>query len=303
VNADRPQISEPMQKQLIAPLLASIAPRAVGQGGFAELPGGESRVDASAWTILALRAGGGEPHLVEKARASLAAGQLGDGRVSLGPQHPEAFWPTSLAILAWHQAPAHAQAQTRAVQFLLQTSGRHGPRPADAPFTHDSNLQGWPWIAETSAWVEPTALAMIALRVAGLGEHARVQEGARLLLDRQLPHGGWNCGNTVVFGQELQPYPESTGLALNALQGAVPREHLARSLSYLQTRIRELRTPLALGWGLLGLGAWGERPGAASFWLSHCLQRQNRYTPYNTSSLALLLVASQAAAGLESVFS
>ena len=49
-----------------------------------------------------------------------------------------------------------------------------------------------------------------------------------MMLDRQLPHGGWNYGNTYVFGRELRPMPESTGAALTGLAGQV--EVRSRSL-------------------------------------------------------------------------
>ena len=89
----------------------------------------------------------------------------------------------------------------------------------------------------------PTSLAIIALRVAGLGDHERVQEAKRLLLDRQLPDGGWNYGNTKVFGQELHPMPETTGVALSALSGSVSREEITVSLKYLKIRVTQVRTP------------------------------------------------------------
>ena len=38
-----------------------------------------------------------------------------------------------------------------------------------------------------------------------------------MIIDRALPHGGWNYGNKVVFGHELRPQPGPTGMALLAL--------------------------------------------------------------------------------------
>ena len=45
-----------------------------------------------------------------------------------------------------------------------------------------------PGSSGTHSWVEPTALAVLALRREGLGSHARVQEGVRLLRDRAHRH-------------------------------------------------------------------------------------------------------------------
>jgi len=292
-----------MQDQLAAAYWGIIRTRVSDpQGGFASQAGGGYRADATAWAAVALAAVALGPDLLQTARARLAAAQLADGRVSLSPQHPEAFWPTSLAIFAWHQAADYGEAQARARRFLLATTGHHWRRQPDDPYEHDPSLQGWPWIAATHSWVEPTALAILALRITGDGEHERVKEGARLLLDRQLPGGGWNYGNTRIFGRELFPFPESTGLALNALKGLAPQEQIQKSLNYLKSRLQEVRTPLALGWGLMGLASWGEKPAGAQAWISECLERQKRYGPYDTASLSLLLVASRAPQGLESVF-
>jgi len=112
-----------------------------------------------------------------------------------------------------------------------------------------------------------------------------------MLLDRQLPHGGWNYGNTLVFGQELRPIPESTGIALAALAGRAPRERVERSLEFLEARVQKLRTPLALGWSLLGLGAWGERLAEYRKWVLESLRLQDKYGTYDTAPLSILMLA------------
>jgi hypothetical protein len=129
-----------------------------------------------------------------------------------------------------------------------------------------------------------------------------VKEAKEMLLDRQLPQGGWNYGNTTVFGQELRPMPESTGLALNALAGSVSRQHVEQSLQYLKTRFATLKTPRSLAWSLMGLGAWKERPEHAASYLAACLSRERRYGGYDTASLALLLLSYRAHGGLLGIF-
>ncbi|MEW6660563.1 MAG: hypothetical protein AB1424_18130 [Thermodesulfobacteriota bacterium] len=264
-------------------------------------PRGEYRPDATCWAILALLDDPASQRLVKQARARLAESQLPDGRVCLSPDHPEAYWPTALTVFAWHRSPEFQKNLALAVHFLITSSGKHWPRTADASVAHDTGIQGWSWIAGTHSWVEPTGLAMMALRIAGYGEHARVREGARLVLDRQLPHGGWNYGNTLVFGQELRPMPLSTGMALNALKNATPRETVQVSLDYLQKKVASLHTPQSLGWSLLGLGAWQARPVQAQQLLSECLHSQERYGGYDTSSLALMLLAGKLTGGLEDI--
>lgn len=260
------------------------------------------RPDALAWTILALQSSGLSPGELRTARDQLGARQRPDGRLPVTPEHPEAYWPTPIAVLAWEQDPEFHAAQAKAVAFLLQNTGHHLPKQKDSPVFHDSSLKGWPWIHGSHSWVIPTALTVLALRIAGQEHHDRVAEARRLLLDRQLDNGGWNYGNTVVFGQQLHPMPESTGVALTSLAGIASPDEIAPSLAYLQSRVSTIRTPLSLSWSLLGLAAWGKNPPEAKHWLQECWQRQGRYGELDLGSISLLLIALTAPEGIFAIF-
>jgi hypothetical protein len=227
---------------------------------------------------------------------------LEDGRVSVSPTDPESYWPTPLAILAWHGSEKHAEQWSRAIHFLLRTSGKHWVKKDNSPLAHDTSIQGWSWTQDTHSWVEPTSLAILALRISGLGDHVRVHEGVRLLMDRQLPAGGWNYGNTLVYGMELYPQPDCTGLALSALVDCVPRSEVGKSLKYLTSQVARVRTPLSLGWGIQGLGAWGQKPGQSNVWVSECMDRQAKHGAYDTTLISLLLLSLNARKGLGSFF-
>jgi hypothetical protein len=262
--------------------------RVRADGGFSHQHGGPYRVDASAWAIIALSSIDADSTCIQPAMMQLMADQHEDGSVSISPDHPEAFWPTPLAILAWSCCSAETQSRQRAIGFLLTTTGKHWEKRPDEIAQHNTALKGWPWIASTHSWIEPTALSVIALVVAGYQAHGRVKEAIHMLMDRQLRHGGWNYGNTSVFGQELRPAPESTGAALHALTGHVARQDVQRSLDYLGKEVMHLRTPIALGWGLLALNSWGVAVPNAPSLIGDCLKRQERYGPYDTTSLSML---------------
>jgi hypothetical protein len=170
---------------MLSSLLVSLRQRATPDGGFSGSRGGEFRVDSTAWAILALSAAAADQDLAERARTSLAGRQRTDGRVCISADHLDAFWPTPLAMLAWRGSPAHREAQSRAARFLLDTAGMHWQKSADSPVTHDTSIRGWPWIADTHSMVEPTALALLALRASGFGRHERALEAARMLTDRR----------------------------------------------------------------------------------------------------------------------
>lgn len=295
-----------MSKSPLASICAkTLISRALAGGGFSMFPEGAYRPDSTAWGVLSLaatRSVSGDHDVVESGRSRLIENQLEDGRVSMSSSNPESYWPTPLAILAWHGSEKHAEPCSRATDFLLRTSGRHWVKENGSPLAHDTSIRGWPWTDNTHSWVVPTALSVLALRISGLGEHDRVHEGIRLLMDRQLPSGGWNFGNTLIFGKELYPQPDCTGLALSALSDAVSFVEVRKSASYLQSQAMQVRTPLSLGWSVLGLGAWGKRPGQATAWLSECMSRQERYGAYDTTLVSLLLLALEGKEGLLRLF-
>ena len=257
--------------------------RVLPDGGFAQQPGSIYCPDATAWAVMALDVAGEHTGLINPARSRLAAGQGPDGRVTTSKEHPDSFWPTSPAVLAWQGSIPHQEAMQKAVSFLLQSAGSVWEKRADSIFAHDPSVPGWSWNDNAFSWVEPTSLGILALASAGQGEHARVDDGVRLLMDRQLPRGGWNYGNTIVYDQELLPQPDNTGIALTALASRVDRKDVQSSLNYLHDKVQNLRSPRSLSWAIIGLGAWGQRPASAPDMILESLDLQDRFGNYDTT--------------------
>jgi hypothetical protein len=269
--------------------IQQIAERRLPTGGFSENLHGLYHPDSTAWAILALARIKAYASIADSARWFLAANQQNDGRIALSNSR-DAFWPTPIAVLAWHGAGQFDQAKKRALDFLLATSGKHWRYDPKSPVAHDTSIKGWPWIGETHSFVDPTATALLALDITGHSGHPRFKDGLSMLMNRQLPHGGWNYGNTFVYGKELRPFVETTGIALAALAGHVAREKISGSLHYLQAQAEHSRTPLALAWALFGLAAWNEFPAAALDWIDETFKKQIKYGPYGTSLLSILAV-------------
>jgi hypothetical protein len=270
--------------------IKQIAERCLSSGGFSEHLHGLYRPDSTAWAVLALARKESHSASADPGRAFLATNQLKDGRIAFpGAQH--VYWATAIAVLAWHGADAYDQTQKRAIKFLLEITGTHWRFDPKAPVAHDTSIKGWPWVGGTHSFVTPTAMSLLALEIAGQSEHPRFREGIDMLLNRQLSHGGWNYGNTLVYGKELHPFVDTTGIALTALAGHVSREKIIGSLGYLQAQSEKVRTPLSLAWALFGLGAWGELPGAGLSWIDETLDKQKKYGPYGTSLLSMLALA------------
>jgi len=282
--------------------LQTIQQSQLPHGGFASQPENQPRTDSTAWAVLALSAFDISDDICDRGRGYLQTQQHKNGSLSFSSNHPETSWPTPIAILAWHGVKQFQTAQQRAVEFLLDFTGAHFEKSSHSAIGHDPSIRGWPWVAHTHSWVLPTALAMTTLQIAGFPQHQRIDEGKHMLLDRQLPHGGWNSGNTITFGKELHPLPECTGIALQALASNTPMNQVEKSLDYVLGQWPSLQTPISLGWALLGLGAWGLRPANAEEKVLTSLDLQARYGPYSLPSLSLLLCAAQASHGLHSLF-
>ena len=283
---------------MLVPLLNTIRNSQLPNGGFPYQADELARTDSTSWAVLAMSAFEDTEQSCMQGRVYLRSQQSTDGHVSISQEQHRASWPTPLAILAWGMDPQFRQARDSAIHFLLNFSGHHYPQGDTSIMAHDTSLVGWPWIADTHSWVIPTAIAITALQSSGITTHPRIAQGLSMLIDRQLPHGGWNSGNTLVFGKELLPLPECTGIALQALAGNTERPLVEHSLSYLLDQLPHLRTPISLGWALLGLGAWGLRPAQTESIIRESLALQNRHGSYAIPSLALLLCAAQAPQGL-----
>ena len=226
----------------------------------------------------------------------LAKLQRPDGSLGLSESRPTPGWTTPYAILLWRALGAHEDRRRRAVAWLLEQAGESIPAADDPDHIvgHDTMLVGWPWVAQTHSWLEPTALAVLALRGEGLGDHPRVEEGLRLIRDRAIRTGGWNYGNKSAFGHDLRPQPAPTGLALLTLASVEKRSALIdRAIDYLRAALPGVRASASLGWGLIGLRAWGQRPVDASSWLAEASGRASGRADASPRLAHLLLAADE----------
>ena len=201
----------------------------------------------------------------------LASIQQANGSLGVSESLPEPGWATPYALLAWKAIGGYEQSASSPSHGCFTRAGAIVPkqetlRPA---YGHDASIIGWSWVNGTHSWVEPTALAILALRRKGLSDHTRVQDGLRLLRDRTIISGGWNYGNTSIYGRVLRPNPQSTGLALLSLAdtrscGDLP----AKATRYLLETLPGVTAAASLGWGILGLLRWGRSPDEADRWLA-----------------------------------
>jgi len=228
-------------------------------GGWGYRPGGQSLVEPSAFCALALRAGG-EERGTARALDFLKSCQASDGAVGLGPQRKDGNWMAYAALLAFHGLGV-VEEERRLKEWILrfESSPSHFSA-ADleairSAFRYDASIKGWPWTPGTSAWVEPTALFILALSHAGVpATESRIASGLRLLIDRQVSAGGWNFGNPYAKSFALAASSLSTALALAALGAAGFSELDAPIASGIRSFAKTLEgdvSTISLAWALL----------------------------------------------------
>lgn len=222
-----------------------------------------------------------------------------DGAVGVSAEIPRPQWPTALAALLWEYSGGHKRALTRSLQWLLQREGNSFPKRPDSVLGHDTSIPGWPWVAGTHPWLEPTAMAVLALAALGRSSHVRVASGVRLILDRSIASGGWNVGNSAVFGRPLRPHPAPTGLALLALKAVGNPENrtVIKACSYLERALADTRSPESLCWGVLGWTVWRGHLDLVHEWLEQSFWSSPTLHSSPTR-LAYLLLAAHATAAV-----
>lgn len=260
---------------------------------WAYQPGGACAAEPTAIGALALAAHG-RVDAAKKACQRLVQLQTADGGVAITAKHSAPCWPTGWAVLAWSKLDAlsgesqFADHAERAIDYILSLHGRTMQRLAD--MGHNTELDGWPWIAGTHPWSEPTAVNVLALKATGRGNHPRAREAAQMLIDRLLPDGGCNYGNTAVFGHELRPHVESTGLVAAALASdADPSGRLERSLHWLEQAVGKARGGASLAYAVIGLSMHQRRPQNAEVLLDAAARQHATWqkSPLRKALLAL----------------
>lgn len=289
-----PRPSDPCSKYVMN-WVEDILNQLAGEPSWSYRAGGALAAEPLSLASLAL-SGYGRADDARRASLKLTQLQGADGSVGITLDEPTPGWPTSFAVLAWaaglsrskiNERASFQQPIERGVRWLLSTAGDTSIRNPD--IGHNAALCGWPWAEGTHSWIEPTATSVLALKATGYADHPRTREAVALLIDRLLPSGGCNYGNTTVLGQTLLPQPAPSGLALAALMGERdPSGRIGNTIGYLQATLSAQTPSLSLAYGLIGLAAHGAAPRQAGHWLELAARRTGREAaPHKRALVAL----------------
>ena len=210
-------------------LLEELRGRELRGGGWSFF--GSRQVSLEATSLAALCLLAERPFEALRLGKLLSGVQLADGSWPSFVGDRESSWTTAIAICALNSVNDPSKARERGESWLLRTKGQEGHwfwrwkfKTADRNVQFDPDKYGWPWISGSASWVIPTAFSIIAIEqftVCNRSEDSekRIHLGVEMLLDRACVDGGWNSGNSVVYGVPLRPHVGATAVALLSRSG------------------------------------------------------------------------------------
>jgi len=274
-------------------------------GGWGFRSDARSRVEATAWVLLALRACGSVAAISEPVAGGfrfLQVSQLPDGAWPASPDSPQGSWTTSLACWASLGVAEYSSIVDRGLTWLC------ADKPGETRLwwrllrrllgAHRVSKQkvscyGWSWTPGTASWVEPTSYAVIVL---GSAKASRLPAVARrmklaeaMLYDRMCDGGGWNCGNPMVYGVPGEPQVGTTAWALLALRHYVDRPENQLSVQWLEQAWPKMPSPASLALAHLALDAYGRENADLGLALRKALEASE--TPWDVPTAAWATLA------------
>ncbi len=253
-----PQSSPPRAPAPADPSEAT-AGAASASGGWPYRIGRSSRLEPTAWALLALAASSKRQDfgkVFTRGVEWLEAIQQPDGLlIEPGMPGPNYGWNGLALIATLRTTPRTSRLSDRLLAGLLEAKGL---RLENAPgvLRQNNALQAWSWTEGTFSWVEPTAYCLLAVKKSGRNDElarSRIAEAEAVLLDRVCEPGGWNYGNSQVLSQDLRPYVSTTALVLLALQDKRSHPVVQRALVWLVDNALSERSGMALSLSAVAL--------------------------------------------------
>ena len=212
----------------------------------------------------------------------------------------EPSWTTALALCTSTAVNDQSDARERALKWLLSERGKEGHwfwrwkfKTADREVRFDPDKYGWPWSPGAGSWVIPTAFSVVAIkqftvRNRSEASEKRIRLGVEMLLDRACVGGGWNSGNSIVYGVPLPAHVEATAIALLALQDEPRGEIVHASVDWLESRAPGINAVSSLSWCILTLFVYQRRTDELKRRLAAIIGDGSTIWNYATLAIALL---------------
>jgi hypothetical protein len=260
-----------MLQEAVKILLTSQNP----DGGWGALAGKRSVTEITALTLMALQAahhGNAEELALRKGEEWLIKRQNADGSWPFSDSLKASSWSTAWAMIALSESGQFEERLAKAGKWALEQEGSKPGILANLILAlafqkkavHlNEGLIGWSWTPNSFSWIEPTSYFLLALKktkrlLASKIVEERIRQGELMIYDRMCDNGGWNYGNSSVYGERLWPYPDITAVALIALQDQGERQENQISLRALSEMTKRTDSGLALSWSAICFSLYGQ---------------------------------------------
>ena len=275
-------------------------------GGWGAVKGKISNTESTAFAVMALESLQ-RKELTRNIQAGLtwlSRHQNSDGSWRLNDVTPSGSWSTAIALLCLSAFSDHGDRARKAAEWALMQEGSSPGWLASMIVwltgqqeinKINMDLKGWPWASGSFSWVEPTSYFLISLKKLkptfnGTKIDDRIRQGELMIYDRVCEGGGWNYGNSKVYGEALWPYPDITAVALIALQDHPEVEANRKSLETLEKTVQDVDSGLALSWSIICFSLYGR---SVTKWRELLVKRfQKTMFLGETKTLALAILAS-----------
>jgi hypothetical protein len=233
-------------------------------GGWGYSAGQKSVVEPTAAVLLAIRDEEKAIDSFNKGISWLLSSQNQDGGWGIHENDPQSGWHTAWALIALKKSKPGIDSFIRGIEWLsfVSTNLITEAEFKDQNLSFSDNVWArvWPWLPGQGSWIEPTALAVLALEGSVLSSVASIRMNAAIEYFRKnrTPVGGWDFGNAGPYETIVLPHAYRTSLVLLALSKVNPDEIIPEDLSALSSEIKQDLSILSVSSGLLGLKTMGK---------------------------------------------
>jgi len=228
-------------------------------GGWGYSTGQKPVVEPTGAVLLAIRY---EPlafNSYQRGISWLLSSQHQDGGWGINEDDLESGWQTAWALSALRYTTQNQDSIAKSVEWLITVGTieitQEEFQKQEIPKRDNNDAFIWPWLPGQAGWIEPTAMAILALDGMTKSRLADFRIGAAINYFRQYrtADGGWNIGNAGPLDTIVIPRAYPTALVLMALARIAQPEIKAIDLYALRQDLSRDPSILIQSSGLLAL--------------------------------------------------
>jgi hypothetical protein len=228
-------------------------------GGWGYSAGQKPVVEPTSAVLLAIHNEPAANNSVQRGMSWLLSCQHQDGGWGINEDDPESGWQTAWALIAMRSSLQNQDSISKSVEWLVNVGTldvtQEEFQKQEIPKRDNIGSFIWPWLPGQAGWIEPTAMAVLALEGITKSPLAdfRISAAINYFQKYRTADGGWNVGNAGPLDTIVIPRAYPTALVLMALARSAQSEIKTMDLDALRNDLQRDPSILAQSSGLLAL--------------------------------------------------